>query len=287
MQVNKWQLKIATGMQRHDIIGSQHLYGAMFAALLLHVLGYAIWYISPKQQVINIPVRALNIKLGELDTLTEVDIKLLEPSKHNNTKVEDVLSKLVRDQEKEAARGASLTKSIDKAMDKPEEALDKNIKPQKLYKFDMRSEGNKTAAPVMEVAARQFVRDLPPPTDAKEKSGVQDLSAQASQPGNSSAKDAKIIARYEQQISLWIQKFKVYPDTTKQAGQEGETVARIRIDRRGNVRYYTLERSTGHVALDKAAIDMIKRANPVPAAPTNYPAGDVLEFRIPIRFNVQ
>ena len=279
---NRWQLKLATGVQRQDVLGNHYLFGAMFAALCLHVLAYYIWHISPKPEVINIPVRALNIKLGELDTMTEVDIKLLEPSKTNNTKVENILSKLVRSEELEQARKETMVKSIDKVMDNPEKTKKpkpaKKAKPKKLYKFDMRSEGKKKAAPVMSVSARQFVRDLSPPKPAaaaKEK---------AVPAGNSSATQAEVMARYEQLVSIWIQKFVVYPESSKKAGHTGETVARIRIDRRGNVRYYALERSTGFTLLDKAAINAIKRANPVPAVPKNYPLGDVLEFRIPIRF---
>ncbi len=145
----------------------------------------------------------------------------------------------------------------------------------------MRSEGVKSAAPVMPVSERQFVRDLAAPTPVakpEEKSPM----------GNSASKEAEVLARYEQLISMWIQKFKQYPNTAKSAGMQGETVVRIRIDRRGNVRYYTLERSTGHAELDRAAVDMIRRANPVPAVPADYPAGgEVLEFLIPVNFQLQ
>ncbi len=90
--------------------------------------------------------------------------------------------------------------------------------------------------------------------------------------------------RYEQQISSWIQQHKVYPAAA--AGAEGRVVARMRIDRSGYVRYYAIEQSSGNNALDAAAIDMIRRANPVPAVPANYPAGSLIEFLIPITFRV-
>lgn len=273
--ISMWQLKIAPAAQRRDVLGNEYFAGAMLAAFLLHIFAYFIWYLSPKPQVIDIPVRALSLKLGDDDAPVEVSVKLLAPSPTNHTKVENVLSKLVRSQEKEAARATSVVNSMDKAMDVGKA---KPAKPQKLYKFDVRSEGVKSAAPVMEVAERQFVRDVQPTTLP---------SAESKAPGNTTSKEAEMIARYEQLISMWIQKFKIYPEAAKQAGQMGETVARVRIDRRGNIRYYTLERSTGHTALDQAAIDMIKRANPVPAVPQDYPPGDLLEFRIPIRFNVK
>lgn len=90
--------------------------------------------------------------------------------------------------------------------------------------------------------------------------------------------------RYEQQISSWIQQHKVYPSGAN--GAEGRVVARMRIDRAGYVRYYAIEQSSGNTTLDAAAIDMIRRANPVPAVPANYPAGSLIEFLIPITFRV-
>lgn len=94
----------------------------------------------------------------------------------------------------------------------------------------------------------------------------------------------EIRERYEQQISAWIQQHKLYPAQAN--GAEGRVVARMRIDRSGYVRYYAIEQSSGNSVLDAAAIDMIRRANPVPAVPANYPAGSLIEFLIPITFRV-
>ena len=269
-------------MQRHaEMLGGKHFAVAMGAAVVLHIIGLFIYHISPKTQVIDIPVRALNIKLSDGEMLPEEDVKVSVPNSGNYSQVENTITRLVRNQEAEAQRAKSVTKSIDKAFDNaPKIPIDK-----KLYKFDMRSEGTKAAAPVMAVAARQFVRDLAAPTPtakADEKAIEQPIA------GNSRSKEAEVLARYEQLISLWIQKFKQYPEEAKLAGLQGETVVRIRIDRRGSVKYYALERSTGHAALDRAAVDMIRRANPVPAVPVDYPtSGDLLEFLIPVNFQLQ
>ncbi len=121
--------------------------------------------------------------------------------------------------------------------------------------------------------AKQYVREVN--TQRTKKSGTKD-----------GVRDAEIMSRYTQLISLWIQKFKVYPEDARAKGLQGATVVRIRIDRRGNINYYALERSTGIELLDHAAIDMIRRANPVPAVPNDYPAGDTFEFLIPVNFSL-
>jgi protein TonB len=91
-----------------------------------------------------------------------------------------------------------------------------------------------------------------------------------------------IRTRYEQQISAWIEHHKFYPPQA--GGREGRVIVRMRIDRMGAVRYYALEQSSGMAAIDTAALDMVRRANPLPAAPENYPAGNLIEFLIPITF---
>lgn len=269
-----------TPMQRHaEMLGNKHFAIALAAAVGVHALALFIWYISPKTTVIDIPVRALNIKLSEGDMLAEEEVKVTAPSNINYSQVENTITRLVRNEDTEVKREKSVVKSIDKAFDSTTKIPAGKIGT--LHKFDMRNEGTKTAAPVMQVTARQFVRDLAAPTPAAKTEG----NAPA---GNSKSKEAEVLARYEQLISLWIQKFKQYPEEAKLGGMQGETMLRIRIDRRGNVRYYALERSTGHALLDRAAVDMIRRANPVPAVPADYPAGgDVLEFLIPVNFNLQ
>lgn len=122
-------------------------------------------------------------------------------------------------------------------------------------------------------SARQYVREVSIPN-----------AAGSPRSKASGARDAELLSRYTQLISLWIQKFKVYPEEARQRGIIGESVVRIRVDRRGNVRYYALERTTGSEVLDRAAIDMIRRANPVPAVPNDYPEGELQEFLIPVSF---
>lgn len=93
---------------------------------------------------------------------------------------------------------------------------------------------------------------------------------------------AAIRARYEQEISVWIERHKLYP---AEAGRiSGRVILRVRVDRQGYVRYYAIEQGSQNQALDRAAIEMIRRANPVPAAPTNYPSDSLIEFLIPIQF---
>ncbi len=120
---------------------------------------------------------------------------------------------------------------------------------------------------------KQYVREVNAPRT--KKTGVKD-----------GARDAEITSRYTQLTSLWVKKFQRYPEEMRQKGAHGTVVVRIRIDRRGNIGYYAVERSSGVPELDHAAIDMIRRANPIPAVPKDYPEGESFEFLIPVIFSL-
>ncbi|MDE3060028.1 MAG: energy transducer TonB [Pseudomonadota bacterium] len=238
--------------KRQDYIGQDYFLLTLLAALAMHLAGLYVWYLTPGLKVVDVPVHVLNIKLGDAGEGEPPP----QPAQPNNTNVEDTISHLVRDQ-------APVDRAVAKAIAAPKSAI-KAAPPNPETLF----------APAHNTA-RQFVRD----TGAAKSAGAPT--------GNSAARDAEIVSRYEQLISLWIQKFKLYPDEARNTGQQGDTVVRIRIDRQGNIRYYVLERSTGFPLLDHAAIDMIRRANPVPAVPTDYPQSDLMEFLIPVSFHLQ
>ena len=120
---------------------------------------------------------------------------------------------------------------------------------------------------------KQYVREVNAPRP--KKAGVKD-----------GVRDAEITSRYTQLTSLWVKKFQRYPEEMRQKGVQGTVVVRIRIDRRGNIVYHAVERSSGTPELDHAAIEMIRRANPIPAVPKDYPEGESFEFLIPVIFSL-
>lgn len=129
--------------------------------------------------------------------------------------------------------------------------------------------------PAVAANPQRFVRETGMP-DPAAGSG-----APANDHGTQAAQEAR--ARYEQVISEWIQKHKLYPAQAR--GAKGRAIVRFQIDRSGNVRDYGIEQSSGNTALDAAAIDMVRRANPVPAVPVDYPAGSLIQFILPINFS--
>lgn len=239
------------------------------AAMVLHIMGLYVWYLMPSMEVVNIPVHALTLKLGDGDPLTPEEIEASQPGADNNNVVENAIAQAVTADEANASRSAisSMEKALTAESDAVDKAMDKALA----------NNGNDILAMEsrkLSSAAKQFVR-------------TNNTHMKGSMRGSSTAKDAEMATRYEQLVSDWIKKFQRYPMEARQQGLEGETVVRIRIDRRGNILYKILEHSTGHPILDHAAIDMVNRANPVPAVPNDYPKDDLIEYLIPVNFTLK
>ncbi|MDE3016466.1 MAG: energy transducer TonB [Pseudomonadota bacterium] len=263
----RWAAFGATGNVPSDWLDGRYFVFTIAAAALLHLTVLYAWYLMPHMQVVEIPVRALDIKLGNGD-MTPGKPQAAQSAANNNHAVENAISHMAPAKEKNAVGRGRTTKNTSKDRSAPVS----HSRAKVVGKFNVRAEKTAVAAPVMPVVAHQFVRELSAPAKG--------TAAGGNQAGKATA------LSYEQAISLWIQKFKVYPETARAEGMQGETVVRIRIDRQGNIGYYILEHSTGYAVLDHAAIDMIKRANPVPSVPAGY-KGDTFEFLIPVSFHLQ
>ena len=217
---------IGVGYAAREYLDERYFVLTIAATLMLHLSAMYVWHLSPQEQVIDIPVRTLNIKLGDGDDMPVGEIKAEQPATDNRNDVENAISKMVQPQENASRPDALVTNS------QAASALDKAIG---VPSNDVQDSAHKLAN-----VAKQFIR----------ANGLQASSKSSS--GSNSAKESEMMSRYEQLISLWIEKFKLYPADARSQGMQGETVVRIRIDRQGNIRYYILERSTGFQMLDQA-----------------------------------
>lgn len=95
--------------------------------------------------------------------------------------------------------------------------------------------------------------------------------------------DVAATARYEQLLVAWLEKHKTYPRHAKRLRIEGEGMLRILINRTGRTQQVTLMQPTGNRLLDKATLEMVRRADPFPPMPENDPRRE-LEFIVPVAF---
>jgi periplasmic protein TonB len=131
-----------------------------------------------------------------------------------------------------------------------------------------------------------------PATTGSAPGGPGSSSAPAAGPGGTDTRSAApswapaARVRYEQVLFAWMNRHKRYPMIAQRRGLEGIGSLRVRIDRSGRVLERTVVSSTGEQLLDQAALDMVRRASPFPAVPSEY-AGESFEFVAPIQYRLR
>lgn len=256
------------------------------AAIVVHIAGAVVWAAGAGQHITKIPVNVLNIKLGAGEMIaapnmgnpgnvpqareaSEVSLPSYVPPPRENARVQQAT-------EAETAKdAATVAKNATSAVEQPSVAqASAPAAPAPGKALDYKTQ----AAPVTtQSGPSQYVRGM----------GSPDGVAGGAPIGTSTAAQEEIIRRYEQLISIWIQQHKMYPKSAKDQGVQGSALVRIRIDRQGNIKYFKMEQSTGYSILDDAIVAMVRAADPVPPVPANYPAGNLIEFLIPVSYKLR
>ena len=87
------------------------------------------------------------------------------------------------------------------------------------------------------------------------------------------------LARLRHRLSQYLR----YPSVARERRQTGTALLRIAVDRTGSVQELELRASTGHALLDREALEVIERAQPLPALP-EYLRREHLEVLLNIEF---
>jgi protein TonB len=90
---------------------------------------------------------------------------------------------------------------------------------------------------------------------------------------------------WQGRLQAHLARFKQYPADAKMSHHEGTPVVRFTMTRAGKVLSYRMENSSGHVSLDREALALIERAQPLPPLPDEVPSS-VIELVLPLRFQL-
>ncbi|MEI7669670.1 MAG: energy transducer TonB [Pseudomonadota bacterium] len=245
-------------------LGNRHFLLTILAAIFIHAAIVIIASWTPSEEPMPIAVRVLNIKFsGNAAENVESPKSITMPDLGNNIQNENPEHNV--DSQKQASENNKnqiieiLTKSTDKKGHNKTESQEKEqkSKPKKYYR-ESELNSNKSGK------------------EYGNGSGIK-----------GSGDGQEVVSKYEQEISLWMAKYKKYPESAKKSSLEGIAVIRIRINREGHVIYSGIDTSSGIVAIDEAVIAMVRDADPLPRVPDNYPEGSELEFLIPVSFKLQ
>ena len=94
-----------------------------------------------------------------------------------------------------------------------------------------------------------------------------------------SAGRVEYLARLRDRLSQYLR----YPSVARERRQTGTALLRIAVDRTGSVQELELRASTGHELLDREALEVIERAQPLPALP-EYLRREHLEVLLNVEF---
>jgi TonB family protein len=83
-----------------------------------------------------------------------------------------------------------------------------------------------------------------------------------------------------------LQQYKRYPSGAKGKREQGVVLLGFSVDRNGRVLAHRIVQSSGHADLDQEVMDMIVRAQPLPAFPASMTQTE-LALTVPIRFSLR
>jgi protein TonB len=87
---------------------------------------------------------------------------------------------------------------------------------------------------------------------------------------------------WEGRVLARLERFKRYPSAARSRRRQGVTTIRFRLDRRGQVLSSSIENGSGNPDLDREALAMLARAQPLPPIPPDRP--DEIELVVPVEF---
>ncbi|MEM1145809.1 MAG: energy transducer TonB [Pseudomonadota bacterium] len=130
---------------------------------------------------------------------------------------------------------------------------------------------------------------LPQPAQAETVAGFSGQSGSQDAPDHGEGDDTAgggnvgITPNYALTLQTWLERHKEYPRNASRRRQEGVALLYLKMDRRGHVLDYRIEESSGHRWLDQEVMDMVDRANPLPALPDSM-SQSTLEVVVPVEF---
>jgi protein TonB len=127
-----------------------------------------------------------------------------------------------------------------------------------------------------------------PPSTRQAQSAPGPVTAQAaapSPPAPLAEPSVDQLAGYQRLLGSHLDRYRFYPLISRQRREEGVVLVRFTIDKTGRVLSATLQKTSGFAYLDREAIDMLHRAEPLPVSPTVMRDGQI-ELIFPLRFRL-
>lgn len=128
-------------------------------------------------------------------------------------------------------------------------------------------------------------QDKPPQQTAPAPVAAADKPAAPQQAAASAPSQAK--ASWQSQLLSHLSRYKRYPDDARRRGLEGVNRLRFVVDGNGKVLSYSLAGKSGNLSLDRATLQMIRRAQPLPPPPAEMLTNGTVEIVAPFVYALE
>lgn len=127
--------------------------------------------------------------------------------------------------------------------------------------------------------------------ETSSRKGGEQVTASTARSNANGRKDARTrdggtraTSNYKGKVVARLRRAKRYPSQARRRSLEGTAHVAFTISRSGAVSGIRLTRSSGHGLLDQAALDMVRRASPMPKFPAGITA-PAMSLQVPVRFD--
>jgi len=116
---------------------------------------------------------------------------------------------------------------------------------------------------------------------------VEHRAARPAAPAPSAAShDPSAMPRWKSELMARLERYKRYPGEAQARGEQGVAHLAFSVDRAGGVHNARIARSSGSSLLDRATLELIARAEPLPPPPPDLRAAQV-SIVVPINYNLR
>ncbi|MGE8405952.1 MAG: energy transducer TonB [Pseudomonas sp.] len=128
-----------------------------------------------------------------------------------------------------------------------------------------------------EKPVEQEVTDTPPSNAPAQKSAA---------PAPSIASNSNALPSWQSDLLRHLGKYKRYPEDARRRGLQGINRLRFVVDGEGKILSYSLAGGSGSAALDRATLEMIRKAGPVPPPPKELLNNGSIEVVAPFVYSL-
>jgi periplasmic protein TonB len=118
-------------------------------------------------------------------------------------------------------------------------------------------------------------------------SAVEQKAERAAAPAAGAAShNSNALPNWKSALVSQLERYKRYPSEAQARGETGVAQLAFNVDRSGGVHHARIVRSSGSSALDSATLDLVMRAQPLPAPPPEI-QGAQIPIVVPIRYSAR